>query len=154
MLSISPFLFPEWHRSEESYSEKSKNSYEHFNIILSLLCNPFKLLKLIDDLECQQELINDAIAEEKDMLLCKEAFDRCFGNVTRHLDEFLMLHSSASYEEWILALHPDNVREEHIVDHRFYVEDSDHRDLWNNHVCNKFDTSRQISHQVSDVVPS
>lgn len=53
----------------------------------------------------------------------------------QHLDEFLIKNPHTSYENWISDLHPDNVvpnqLETIIIDHRFYVEDSDHRLLWN-----------------------
>jgi len=48
----------------------------------------------------------------------------------RHLEEYLITHPSATYESWIAKLHPENVDGE-TIDHRFYVEDSDHRILWN-----------------------
>jgi hypothetical protein len=47
-----------------------------------------------------------------------------------HLEEFVIQNPSGTYEEWIQELHPDNFHEG-ILDHRFYVEDSDHRKLWN-----------------------
>ena len=50
----------------------------------------------------------------------------------RHLEEFLITHPESTYEQWIAALHPENVEEgSAMIDHRFYVEDSDHRILWN-----------------------
>lgn len=51
----------------------------------------------------------------------------------RHLDEFLITHPEGTYEQWIGKLHPDNV-DGTTVDHRFYVEDSDHRILWNDNI--------------------
>ena len=37
-----------------------------------------------------------------------------------------------TYEEWIADLHPDNAEyADGSIDHRFYVEESDHRQLWN-----------------------
>jgi len=43
---------------------------------------------------------------------------------------------SSCYEGWITLLHPDNVKKNNegggkIIDHRFYMKDSDHRQLWN-----------------------
>ena len=53
----------------------------------------------------------------------------------RHLEEYLITHPDATYEQWIGNLHPENVLEgsgqDSVIDHRFYVEDSDHRILWN-----------------------
>ena len=65
--------------------------------------------------------------------------------VQDHLDSFLEEHPDASYEEWIQDLHPENTYEDAVlleglddsgkakraIDHRFYVEESDHRQLWN-----------------------
>lgn len=47
-----------------------------------------------------------------------------------HLEEFVIKNPSGTYEEWIGELHPDNFHDG-VLDHRFYVEDSDHRKLWN-----------------------
>lgn len=52
----------------------------------------------------------------------------------RHLEKFIITRPGATYEEWISKLHPENVEDGldgKIIDHRFYVEDSDHRILWN-----------------------
>lgn len=49
----------------------------------------------------------------------------------RHLTEYLITHPDATYEQWIGNLHPENVESANVIDHRFYVEDSDHRKLWN-----------------------
>ena len=58
----------------------------------------------------------------------------------RHLEDYLTNHPAATYEEWIADLHPENVMTEEThgvegkkiaIDHRYYVEDSDHRILWN-----------------------
>ncbi|CAB9503488.1 expressed unknown protein [Seminavis robusta] len=49
----------------------------------------------------------------------------------RHLEEFIITHPDSSYEQWIGNLHPENAVDETTIDHRFYVEDSDHRLLWN-----------------------
>ena len=61
-----------------------------------------------------------------------------------HLEEFLIKNPSGSYEEWIRELHPDNVDQNGILDHRFYLEDSDHRQLWND----------SLAGSVRDHVPS
>jgi hypothetical protein len=36
-----------------------------------------------------------------------------------------------SYEDWIRHCHPENTRDGIFIDHRFYVEKSDHRMAWN-----------------------
>ena len=52
--------------------------------------------------------------------------------------DFLREHPDASYNEWIEDLHPENAHTgilleglSKTIDHRFYVEESDHRILWN-----------------------
>merc|ERR1719162_260040 len=49
---------------------------------------------------------------------------------------FLQRQPFGSYEEWIADLHPESLRGERLswpiaIDHRYYLEDSDHRVLWN-----------------------
>jgi hypothetical protein len=102
------------------------------------------LAKLIDDMEHDQELadrlevINRDILEERDRKdLVREAHDRCRAEIEQHLDEYLTGHPTATYEDWIQDLHPDNVSDGTLfadmkqVDMRFYVIDSDHRIMWN-----------------------
>ena len=48
----------------------------------------------------------------------------------RHLEEFLQTQPTATYEEWIADLHPENIDASGKMDHRFYVPDSDHLLLW------------------------
>lgn len=102
------------------------------------------LAKLIDDMEHDQELadqleeINLDIHEEAERKdLVREAISACQAEIESHLEAFLEAHPDATYENWIQDLHPDNVVEGKLlpdfveVDHRFYVEESDHRLLWN-----------------------
>mmetsp|Transcript_29083 Transcript_29083/g.40726 ORF Transcript_29083/g.40726 Transcript_29083/m.40726 type:complete len:221 (-) Transcript_29083:192-854(-) len=116
--------------------------------------------KWIDDLEHDQHLadkledINIELQEDHDRhMLRQEAAEATFQLIQQHLEEFLNENPDAMYEEWIEKLHPENVhsspdsinlvptqdsthagrnrtRSFH-VDHRFYVEDSDHRRMWN-----------------------
>ena len=46
-----------------------------------------------------------------------------------------------TYEQWIEAIHPENTHDGQLIaglgkeiDERFYIEESDHRRLWNEHV--------------------
>jgi len=104
------------------------------------------LARLIDELEHDQELadklefINQETQEEaarKDLV--REAMEACQAEIENHLEEFLERRPDATYEDWILDLHPDNVEQGTffedftVVDSRFYVMDSDHRLLWNHH---------------------
>ena len=59
---------------------------------------------------------------------------------SQHLQEFLSTDdnkNTATYEDWIENLHPENVvakagfGHNKTIDHRFYVHDSDHRGIWN-----------------------
>lgn len=64
----------------------------------------------------------------------------CMLEVEIHLDKFLRSRGDGTYEQWIGELHPENVRTdvrrpgEKTLDHRFYIEGSDHRRLWNSRV--------------------
>jgi len=112
------------------------------------------LFKLIGEMEKDQDLayelehVNESVREEnarKD--ICRRAQAECLRDITEHLEHFISKHPCASYEDWIMDLHPDNAldysngealihtrsgNELFKIDHRFYVEDSDHRKIWNN----------------------
>lgn len=60
----------------------------------------------------------------------------CFLEIASHLDTFVLQHPFATYEEWIIELHPESKRANDswgapTIDYRYYLEDSDHRVLWN-----------------------
>jgi hypothetical protein len=102
------------------------------------------MAKWIDDLEHDQEMadrmdrINADNRETQGHLdMKREAEEACFDAIRSHLHEFLEQRPRATYEEWIIDLHPENVFEQDgklVLDHRFYVDDSDHRHLWNQHL--------------------
>ena len=77
----------------------------------------------------------------------REAEQACLQTMREHLETFLPDHQGATYEEWIFAFHPENtqdvslIMEHKEVDERFYVEESDHRRLWNETVD---DPSRHV----------
>lgn len=104
----------------------------------------FNLAKLIDDMEHDQEfadrleVVNTDLQEEaqrKDLV--REAYAKCHAEIQSHLTDFLDQQPDATYEDWIQDLHPDNVSDGTLlsdlkqIDFRFYVEDSDHRVMWN-----------------------
>jgi|AntRauTorckE5430_2_1112549.scaffolds.fasta_scaffold22244_2 hypothetical protein len=97
------------------------------------------LANLIDELEKQQEIaykleyMNDENMEEmKQKELVQEAKQSCTRLLAEHLDGFLTNIPGAVFEDWIRHLHPDNADyDDGRIDHRFYVEDSDHRHMWN-----------------------
>ena len=88
------------------------------------------LPRLIDELEHQHE---EQLQEDERRAMVNEAVAACMKDITEHLRDFIHKHPFAEYEDWIRALHPDNADFEDgkTIDHRFYVEDSDHRLMWN-----------------------
>ncbi len=84
----------------------------------------------------------------------REAEEACLQTMRDHLSEFLQQHSDGTYEEWIFALHPENTQDASLlqdmeykeVDLRFYVEESDHRQLWNETIN---DPHRQVAARTS-----
>lgn len=75
-----------------------------------------------------KEIIGDQERNE----LVRTSQSECMKEITDHLFPFLRENPDATYEEWIASLHPDNADyADGRIDHRFYVEDSDHRLLWN-----------------------
>mmetsp|Transcript_14280 Transcript_14280/g.39418 ORF Transcript_14280/g.39418 Transcript_14280/m.39418 type:complete len:366 (+) Transcript_14280:46-1143(+) len=60
----------------------------------------------------------------------------CVAELRRHLTEWLLVNvEQPRYEDWIRAVHPENVAEEPcgrlVIDARLYLKDSLHRKLWN-----------------------
>jgi len=60
----------------------------------------------------------------------------CEAEVDKHLGEWLLSNQGAlAYEDWIAAVHPENVKGSSsigpIIDSRMYLERSFHRKLWN-----------------------
>ena len=92
--------------------------------------------KVILQLEQQ---FDDAVEQEEYLKICQKASEQCLQAVRDHHQHFLEDHSDASYEEWIQELHPDNTTffsKRVVVDHRFYLSDSEHRQLWNENLGN------------------
>mmetsp|Transcript_2278 Transcript_2278/g.3286 ORF Transcript_2278/g.3286 Transcript_2278/m.3286 type:complete len:176 (+) Transcript_2278:97-624(+) len=93
--------------------------------------------KWIDDLEKDQNLADELeeinyenSQEEERKAICREAQEACLQALREHLESFLDEYPQGLYEDWVKEVHPDNVHHKKI-DHRFYVEASDHRKLWN-----------------------
>jgi hypothetical protein len=120
--------------------------------------NRFNLAKLINDMERDQELadhleaVNQDVTEEmKRKEMVREAVAKCQQEMELHLDSYLESHPDATYEEWIQDLHPENVQQGRIfddmwiIDSRFYVESSDHRQLWNQRVPHRRVLSRSYA---------
>jgi transcriptional regulator len=74
----------------------------------------------------------EIIENQQGRQMVRESQLECMKEITNHLKPFLVQHPSATYEQWVAELHPDNAEySDGRIDHRFYVEDSDHRLLWN-----------------------
>lgn len=114
----------------------------------------FNIAKLIGEMETDQDLayqleeLNEHLQEEKERRdIMREAEDACLLTMVEHLQEFLIANTifnnptTATYEQWIEDLHPENTAEGQLlkdmskeIDLRFYVQESDHRIMWNKHV--------------------
>jgi len=86
--------------------------------------------------ESEPELLGEAEMILQLQAMKQEAYQACLAEVEAHLDTFLQGNPQATYEEWIAEIHPENMRTntndgEIPIDHRFYMEASDHRLLWN-----------------------
>eukprot|EP00980_Cylindrotheca_fusiformis_P006635 scaffold1390_cov138-Cylindrotheca_fusiformis.AAC.38 len=75
-------------------------------------------------------------AERRDVRRISE--EASLNVMKEHLFTFLMEHPNGTYNQWIEELHPENTQDPQLlqemdkeVDMRFYVEESDHRKLWN-----------------------
>jgi hypothetical protein len=101
--------------------------------------------KLIDNMEKDQSLADDLERKNRDYVdeqrareMMREAEAACTAAIEEHLVLYLEEHPKGTYEGWIADLHPENLHEGKLLegmgqelDHRFYVEESDHRLLWN-----------------------
>lgn len=95
---------------------------------------------------------------EEAMRLKKEAEERCLNDTKDHLLSFIKEHPNGKYQQWIEELHPENAHDGTLleglgktIDHRFFVEESDHRRLWNDNLFTFLDPN---SSQGRDVVPA
>ena len=116
--------------------------------------------KWIDDLEKDQDLADqlerinvEHSAEVERRQLVLRVREECMDALRTHLVSFLQeTPEGRCYEDWIAEVHPENVNDDDQVDARFYVQDSDHRILWNEHHVNTEDRAfgfSQIVHAVS-----
>ena len=104
------------------------------------LDNATKEEELQKQAQKQAERQREAEEEAERQRIVEEALAKCQAEIKEHLSTFLFLNPTATYEEWVQDLHPENVVDGKLltdfkdVDLRFYVADSDHRLLWNAHV--------------------
>jgi len=113
---------------------------------VSATLQKINLAHLIGEMEKHQEVAyqlehinSENIEELKRREMVKEAVAACMKAIEEHLDGYLCENPNAVYEDWIRHLHPDNAdfvddSGRTKIDHRFYVEDSDHRRMWNEYM--------------------
>jgi hypothetical protein len=124
--------------------QKRKQQAERLFKNVGSQLSKINLSKLIDGMEQDQgfadslEQLNDRMREESERQgIRREAEVLMLKVVTDHLEEFLTKNPSGTYEEWIQDLHPENANQGLLfsdiqqIDERFYVQESDHRRLWN-----------------------
>lgn len=86
-------------------------------------------------------ICNSIIEEQKERQAVRESRLQCLQEIIDHLNLYLYEKDSnnVSYEGWIEALHPDNIIQNddgsrQAIDHRFYLKDCHHRQLWNEYM--------------------
>lgn len=92
----------------------------------------------------EEDGLMDTMDTDAEMLahlegLKRQAIEESLELIKAHLESFLQRNPHRTYEDWIGELHPENIRNKTCggpvsIDHRFYVEASDHRQLWNKRV--------------------
>ena len=94
--------------------------------------------KEIESYNRKQEEMRDL---EEMMRFKREAEESCLNTTTEHLLDFIKANPTATYHQWIEDLHPENAHDGALleglgktIDHRFFVEESDHRRIWNEHL--------------------
>lgn len=119
--------------------------------VLSAPKTLIQLPRMIDNLEKDQgvadklEFLNKEILEDqKRKEIVRISKSEGMKEIVTHLESYLHDHPNGCYEDWIAALHPDNKTKDGDIDHRFYVEDSDHRLLWNDYMKEEFDSIERM----------
>jgi len=84
-------------------------------------------------------ICKNIIDDQKGRQDVRESQLQCLQEIIDHLNLFVYENPESNYERWITSLHPDNVKNNNegggkIIDHRFYMKDSDHRKLWNKYM--------------------
>eukprot|EP00536_Pseudo-nitzschia_multiseries_P001045 jgi/Psemu1/180059/e_gw1.13.84.1 len=103
--------------------------------------------------ELHGKICSEIIEEQLARYTVAESREECMREITDHLKLYLFEKSGMNsdaryqYEEWILALHPENVHYigsgRSLIDHRFYMRNSHHRQLWNEYMM-KMDCKESI----------
>jgi len=135
-------------KNDNHHQFRAKNNIKTIGKKLGGALQKVNVIKWIGDLEQDQHLADELdkvnfenTDEQERYEIRRQAMEACMNAMEEHLLEFLQQHPQGTYEEWICQLHPDNINERMIgltqtplIDHRFYVADSDHRRLWNEHL--------------------
>ena len=98
-----------------------------------------------DEARTEIEKYNRMQEEKRDleemMRLKQEAEERCLVETKDHLLNFITEYPDVKYNQWIEDLHPENAHDGTLlegmgktIDHRFFVEESDHRIMWNDNL--------------------
>ena len=127
------------------------------------------LVRMIDEMEKDQHIADDlewvnAENEELDKWneVKREAEAAGMKVIKDHLEGFIQNNPQGTYERWIEELHPENANEGMLldglgkeIDHRFYVRESDHRDMWNGNLdgVRTFVPARSVMHN-ADAPPA
>jgi hypothetical protein len=92
------------------------------------------------------KICTNIIDDQNGRIAVRESQEQCMREITEHLKLHIFTITGSSpngvdryeYTDWIEALHPDNVNYigsgRSIIDHRFYMKDSHHRNLWNEYM--------------------
>lgn len=101
--------------------------------------------------DIHQRICSTIIDDQNGRIAVRESHEQCMREITEHLNLYIFnLPDSVErydYAAWIESLHPDNVNYlrsgRSIIDHRFYMKDSHHRNLWNEYMI-KLDSRDSI----------
>lgn len=109
---------------------KGQNASDDAARAALLAANEDKKPKHADKLEF---ICREILEEQERNGIVRQSQSDCMNEIVSHLEIFLREKPDAIYEEWISELHPENAEyvEANRIDHRFYVEESDHRVVWN-----------------------
>mmetsp|Transcript_29309 Transcript_29309/g.62819 ORF Transcript_29309/g.62819 Transcript_29309/m.62819 type:complete len:202 (-) Transcript_29309:108-713(-) len=125
ILSVSDNIFDK--KAREQQSRKEERDEETTNELHEAVCS-------------------NIIEDQNGRNAVRESHEECMREIIEHLNLYIFTISDSNpgsiaryeYKNWIEALHPDNVNYlrsgRSIIDHRFYMEDSHHRKLWNDYM--------------------
>eukprot|EP00579_Thalassiosira_antarctica_P018867 CAMPEP_0201964294 /NCGR_PEP_ID=MMETSP0904-20121228/9940_1 /ASSEMBLY_ACC=CAM_ASM_000553 /TAXON_ID=420261 /ORGANISM="Thalassiosira antarctica, Strain CCMP982" /LENGTH=405 /DNA_ID=CAMNT_0048511101 /DNA_START=1 /DNA_END=1218 /DNA_ORIENTATION=- len=110
------------------------------------------------EFETYRRMQDDKRDMEEMMKLKREAEESCLTTTKEHLLSFIKDNPNAKYHQWIEDFHPENAHAGTLleglgktIDHRLFVEESDHRRLWNENLFTFLDRN---SSEGRDFVPA